>query len=479
MNANSLPDFARAYQLERRVEKAKAAANKQPTVDAITWIEQNFYIPETPDHRFTLAPYQKRALAEAMRKDANGNYVYNTVVWSCIKKSLKSCIAAALALYHAYARDWSTIYVIANDLKQADSRVAYYIRRCIELNPRMRAECKINRYLVELPNHSKIEAIPIDPSGEAGSNADFLIFSELWGWRHESALRMWTEMTLSPMKFGKSQRWVETYAGFVGESVILESLYDTVVKEENCIDGDTELYASGSILTLWNTRPKHEWQTDAYYQSEAAILTPSEFDRVHRNKFSASSESFVQKEWWDACKGDLPDMGRFVPMVIGIDAAISGDTFAIVGVSRVQGITYVRYCNVWKPPKDGKIDFNEPRTELERLAREYNLECACFDSYQLYYFSSLIMENGIVYMREFPQGGKRLESDRALYDIIRERKIMHTGDETLTEHVMNANKEVTGDDRKMRIVKRGERMHIDAAVALSMAAYTCEELNLG
>src|SRR5690349_3154152 len=153
-----------------------------------------------------------------MRKDANGNYVYSTVVWSCIKKSLKSCIAAALALYHAYAKDWSTIYVIANDLKQADSRVAYYIRRCIELNPKMKAECKINRYLVELPNHSKIEAIPIDPSGEAGSNADFLIFSELWGWKHDSAQRMWTEMTLSPIKFGKSQRWIETYAGFDGES---------------------------------------------------------------------------------------------------------------------------------------------------------------------------------------------------------------------------------------------------------------------
>src|SRR5689334_5618767 len=176
---NSLPGYLNQQAYQYRLDKARTLSRKE-IPDAITWIEENFRIPETADHRFMLAPYQKRALSEAMRKDANGNYVYSTVVWSDCKKSLKSCVAAALALYDAYAHEWATIYVIANDLKQADSRVAYYIRRAIELNPKMKAECKINRYTIELPNHSRIEAIPIDPSGEAGGNADRLIFSELW-----------------------------------------------------------------------------------------------------------------------------------------------------------------------------------------------------------------------------------------------------------------------------------------------------------
>ena len=413
-----------------------------------------------------------------MRVDEQGNLVYSTVVWSDVKKSLKSICASVRGLYAAFSQEWATVYVIANDLKQADSRVAYYIRRAIELNPDLKRRCKINRYTIELDNHSRIEAIPIDPTGEAGSNADVLIFSELWGWKHDSAQRMWTEMTISPTKFGKSQRWVETYAGFVGESVILENLYEANVKEENRIDADLELYAKGSILTLWNTHARLEWQTREYYQSEAAVLTPSEYSRVHENRWASSSDGFVPTEWWNACKGELPAIHKHVPMVVGVDAAISGDTFAMVGVSRINGVIYVRYCNIWTPPKGGTIDFNEPRQELERLASLYNLECVCFDSYQLYYFSSLMIERGIVYMLEFPQASKRLESDRALYDKIRERKIVHTGDAVLTEHILNANKEITGDDRKLRIVKRSDSAHIDAAVALSMASYTCEELEL-
>lgn len=476
MTNQPLPPYLSQQAQLYRLSKARKPVTV--TDDLCTWAEQNFFIPETSDHRLTIAPYQQRALNEAMRTDDNGNFIYSTVIWSDVKKSIKSVLSACRGLYAALSRDWSTVYVIANDLKQADSRVAYYMRRAVELNPDLKRRCKINRYTIEFDNHSRIEAIPIDPSGEAGSNADLLIFSELWGWKHDSAQRMWTEMTLSPTKFGKSQRWVETYAGFVGESVILENLYQANVKEGSRIDRDIELYANGSILTLWNTVPRLSWQTPEYYQSEAAILTPSEFERVHRNKFSASADSFVPIEWWDSCKGVLPDMNKHVPLVIGIDAAVSGDCFAMVGVSRVNGIVYVRFVYVWYPPKNGQISFAEPMTKLTELCTQYNCECVSFDEYQMSMFAQQMMDKGIVYMRPFPQGGKRLESDRALYDQIRERQIVHTGDPVLTEHIMNANKEVTGDDRKLRIVKRHEKLKIDSAVALSMSAYTAIELEL-
>jgi phage terminase large subunit-like protein len=446
--------------------------------DIVTWAQDNFFIPETSDHRLTIAPYQQRALNEAMRVDANGNFVYSTVVWSDLKKGIKSVLGACRGLYAALTKEWSTVYVIANDLKQADSRVAYYMRRAVELNPELKRRCKVNRYLIEFDNHSRIEAIPIDPSGEAGSNADLLIFSELWGWKHDSAQRMWTEMTLSPTKFGKSQRWVETYAGFVGESPILEMLHDTAVVNGERIDDDIELYRSGSILALWNTKPRLEWQTPEYYASEAAILPPSEFNRVHRNQWAQSSEGFVPSEWWDACKVDLPAFSRNTPMVIGIDAAVTSDLFAMVGVSRVKGTTYVRYVKTWRAPQGGKIDFDEPRQELERLAREYNVECACYDPYQMAMFAGLVTQRGLVYMQEFTQAGRRLESDKALYDAIRQRTIAHDGDALLREHVMNANREVAPQDNKLRIVKRQESMKIDALVALSMCHHTIVELEI-
>lgn len=459
---------------------SKARKTTVPTSDICTWIEQNFLIPETPDHHFYLAPYQKRALTEAMRKDNNGNYVYSTVVWSDIKKSNKSTIAAARGLYAAYCVDWGSVYAIANDLKQADSRVAYYMRRAIELNPSMKQECKINRYTITLPNQSRIEAIPVDPTGEAGGNADCLIFSELWGWKHAAHIRMWTEQTLSPTKFGRSQRWAEGYAGEIGESPILEMLYQAGVVNGKRIDEDVELYANGSLLVLWNTRPRLEWQTPEYYASESAILPPMEFDRIHRNKWAQSSDAFVPVEWWTACKQPYPQFNHYTPIVIGLDAAISGDSFAMIGISRVGGKCYIRFVHIWYPPKNGKIDFDEPRKQLEHYARNYNVECCTYDPYQLEYFASLMSNSGVVYMRPFNQGVERLESDTMLFHAIRERNIIHDGNEELTMHVMNSNKEMTGtDDRKMRIVKRHENAKIDANVATSMAHKVACDLQLG
>lgn len=450
----------------------------EPIGDIVTWSEKNFFIPETDDHKLTIAPYQQYTLHEAMRTDDNGNFVYSTVVWSDTKKSIKSVLSACRGLYAALAKDWSTVYVIANDLKQADSRVAYYMRRAVELNPELKRRCKINRYTIEFDNHSRIEAIPIDPSGEAGSNADLLIFSELWGWKHEAAQRMWTEMTLSPTKFGQSQRWVETYAGFDGESPVLEALYQSTVKEENRIHDDIELYAKGNVLTLWNTQPRLSWQTDAYYRSEAGILTPSEFDRVHRNMWSRSSEAFLPATWWDACKIDtMPTFHRHVPVVIGIDAAVSGDCFAMVGVSRLNKQAYVRFVYVWYPPKNGQISFNEPMAQLIQLSKDYNLASCVYDEFQMTMFAQLIIEKGTVYMESFSQAGKRLEADKNLYDHVRERKISHDGNEVLREHVLNANQKADGDS-KLRIVKRQESMKVDACVALSMCLHAAVEYEL-
>lgn len=465
MTNQPLPPYLSQQGQLYRLSKARKLSTPV-TTDICTWAEDNFFIPETPDHKLKIAPYQKTAIAQAMEVDANGDFVYNTVVWSDVKKSIKSVLSACRGLYAALTNEWATVYVIANDLKQADSRVAYYMRRAVELNPDLKRRCKINRYTIEFDNHSRIEAIPIDPSGEAGSNADLLIFSELWGWKHDAAKRMWTEMTLSPTKFGKSQRWVETYAGFVGESPILENIFQSVVSEENRIDPDIELYAKGSVFVLWNTHPRLEWQTDAYYRSEEAILTPNEYLRVHRNQWSQSTDTFVPIEWWDACKSEYPAFTRTTPMVLSIDAASLHDSFALIGVSRVNKVTYKRYLRVWTPPKNGQIDYDEAMQELLRLIREYNVMCVTYDPYDMTYFSQLVIAKGVVAMLPFSQAGERLIADRELYNAIRERTIAHDGDPVLREHVMNANRKSV--DGSLRIIKRQDNMKIDATVALSM-----------
>ncbi len=478
-----------AYRREQvqRARTAQRGAGPGVSVDPVTWIETEFYIPELSGP-IQLAPYQRAVLHEAYRTDGAGRFVYSVVVWSDLKKSAKSSIAAAVALERATRLTWGSIKIIANDLKQSDSRVAFYARRAIELNKTGFKDWHIkpSGYQIVTPQRTTIEAIPVDPKGEAGGTDDFICFSELWAANQNAAQRMWTEMTLSPTKYGTSQRWVESYAGFSGESPLLEQLYETGVKQGRQLTlpdapPDLEIYANDAarMLVLWNTVPHCEWQTEEYYAQEAAVLTPGEFNRVHRNQWATSESTFVPGDWWKSCQGDIPDFDPRTPVIVGMDAGVSSDCFALVGVSKQEDTIYVRFTRVWKPPKNGKIDFDViERVIREELTKSFNVVQIAFDAHQLHQMSTRLMRDGVAWLKDFGQSGPRLVADKSLYDLIRDRRIVHDGDPILTEHILNANAKSEGEIDKLRIVKRSAMLKIDAAVALSMAASEAMRLNI-
>ena len=478
---------------------------------AVTWIEHEFFIPETRNDphirgHLVLQPYQRDVLHEALTPDENGNYKYSIIVWSDIKKSAKSTIAAAVNLYRATFTEFGEFYIVANDLKQADSRVAHYLRRAIMLNPKMKDKYKIQGYRITTPSGSFIEAIPIDPSGEAGGNADQVCWSELWGVNEDAKQNMWVEQTIPPGKFGKAFRWVESYAGFTEESQLLYNLYDLGVKQGellwpdklyNVTEGEPtplELYVNKEVgmLCLWNTQPRCPWQTKRYYLEEQAILPPHQFQRIHRNQWVSNVETFVPLEWIMAC-GRKQDEWPVIniarqPMVVALDAATSNDDFGIWMGCRHP--TYPEevltiYAKKWSPSKiTGKIDFtgNEnnpgPELTLRKLISDYNVVQVCYDPYQLYDFCNRLKREQLAWFKPFNQGNDRLKADSQLRDLIRDRRFWHRFEPDLIEHFQNANAKIDDQDSKVRIVKRVDRLKIDLAVAASMGSYSLLYLNL-
>lgn len=454
----------------------------------INWIETEFYVPELSGPMI-LFPYQKAVLREAFRQDADGKFVYDFILWGDIKKSIKSSIAAAVVLFRTLTTAWGSFTIVANDLKQADSRVFFYIKRAIELNPRLKLFARATGYKINCSNHATIEAIPVDPNGEAGGGSDMVEYTELHGFSKKAALKLWTETTIPPAKHGYAQRWADTYAGMSGESPILEPIYDQVCKPENLIDLGIEglqVYAKDRILALWNTVPRLPWQTKEYYASEAQVLTPSEFDRVHGNKWSASENAFVPGQWWDACDyralglDGLPALDKYKEIAVGIDAAVSGDCFGIVAVSRDGDNVIVRYARQWTPPKNGKLIYSNPEDEnddeypegvLRWLAKEFHVVVYGYDPYQLHNLCTNLMLDGVGLFEEIKQGEPRLEADKQLFDVIRERRIIHDNDPDLTAHIKNANRHEDPQSHQLRIVKRANHLKIDLAVSLSMATY--------
>lgn len=455
--------------------------------DPVTWIEQWFYIPETRGP-IVLSDYQRQALRQLLATNDDEQFHYSIIIWSDIKKSAKSTLAAGVVLWRAFQVDmtdgWGSVYIVANDLKQADSRVAYYLRRAIQLNPTLRALCKVRlgSYKVTLPNQTFIEAVPIDPTGEAGSNADMVVFSELWGAHSKAQEQMWTEMTLPPNKFGRSFRWVETYAGYRGSSPLLERLYNQAVKHGQRLDNDLELYhaPTARMAALWNTQPRLPWQTAAYYASEEQALDASEFLRVHRNQWSDGGvAAFLPSiTLWDACREELPPIDPREPLVVALDAGVSGDMFVVVGVSRHplrHDDVAVRYVRGYDP--QGKpLDYGPIEQDLRDFIATHNVICMPYDPYQLHYLAGRLSD--VVWADEFSQGADRLEADRQLLDLVMQRRLAHDGDALLRTHAQNADRKLEGDERRLRIVKRSSTLKIDALVATSMASYRCLSLNL-
>lgn len=450
-----------------------------------------------------LQEYQRDALTEALSKDENGNYKYSLIVWSDIKKSAKSSIAAAVNLYRAMYTEFGEFYVIANDLKQANSRVAQYIRRAIQLNPKMH-KWKQHGYSITSPSGSIIEAIPIDPSGEAGSNADQMTWSELWGANETAKQNMWAEMTNSPTKYGKSFRWVESYAGWAEEAELLYSLYELGTKQGHLLWPDRlypvtggapeplELYVNetAGMLCLWNTVPRCPWQTPKYYASEEQVLAPNQFQRIHRNKWVSSTQTFVPMEWWGGCARkpeEWPEVKKEQPRIITLDAATSDDCFGLVMGCRhplTPEDTLLEFSQKWEPGINGKINFQGteerpgPERVLRRLINEYNVIEVAYDPHQLHDMATRLSQEHLAWFREFNQGDERLIADADLRKAISERRIWHRGEADMTEHMQNADFMQDKEDRKLRIVKRAQKLKIDLTVCLSMLHRELHRLNL-
>lgn len=474
--------------------------------DIVEWAEGNFFLADTGE-RIVIPEIVAKALREALKRDENGRYVYSTVVWSWPKKSMKSTTIALVADYVATFKPRARIKLIGNDLKQADSRVGEYLRESLLIGQKegtrdQAIKISYSKYRINYPNRSYIEMLPIDAHGEAGGNDDLIVCSELWGWMSNAHQRMWTETTQSPTKMGYSQRWVDTYAGFEGESTILEGLYDATVKEENLLVAqvdtatekgrqeqralqeywdDFEIYAKGGVLTIWCTRPLFYWQTPEYYADQRVTLTAPEYRRIHRNQWTTSENIFVNYHWWENCRdAALPAVDPDEELVVAIDAATDEDAFAIVAVARdprnptKDGALVLRYWDVWYPKQlknegeGGKFTYEEPKAMLRWLANHRNVVQFAYDPYQMKDTADELEKEGLGWFAPFGQQVERSIADKMFHDIIRAGTFKHQADHRLDSHIKNANAKTESRSR-MRIVKRKDHLKIDLAVAASMA----------
>lgn len=517
----------------RTIAQTTANANESVT----DFGERTFYVPETgapirfePHQALILQLMFDPALASSLGVP-NG---YQTLVFSTVKKSGKTTIAALAARWVAECwGNFNEVYSIANDREQSRGRVYAKALQSIMLDPRWDRNAKeirdywriIEREATHIPSGSYLRAVSNDYKGEAGSNPTATFWSELWGYTLESSRRLWDEMTPVPTR-PRSIRFVETYAGFENESTLLIGLFEktTTLSESKDAQGarritrddlaavglewpfpttrdpELPLFVNPTLRSFayWDQGPlarRMPWQTPAYYAAQATEMRPEVFDRLHSNEWVSSVSTFIPKEWWIACTARpvdaVPPLTPTEPIVLAADASVSGDCTALTAVSRNpnptlrrEKHTIARLTRTFTPPKGGTLNYSSPgglKDSIREIISKYNVVELAYDPYQLHDVMTVFRDEGLVWTRPFSQGDERMVADFALYTDIRDRHILDdTGpDPDLAAHLQHAGAKIPKDSNtKLRLVKKAEDSKIDNAVTLSMANYECKRLLL-
>lgn len=398
--------------IKKRLEEKKHRESLVVHTDPVEWMESRFYIPST-GQPIVLFPHQKVFLKMALTRDAQGYFPYRTLIYSTIKQSGKSTMAAAITRWYAETqRRRQECYTIGNDMEQAKLRSFREIRWSLEETPGFNHHSNTlpGEWIVQktqmkcLLTGTEIRALPVDAKGEAGGKPAIQVWTELWGAENEDALRFWDELTPIPT-IPDSMRMIETYAGYDGESTLLQSQYELgmtgrqlterEIRERTGIvhsfaesPNDDDLVPiwenrAASVLMYWDSGPQARrmpWQQgergNEYYAQQELSLLPNAFDRLHNNYWTSSSTGFIRAEHWDACAEEIEPIypGDRTPLVVAVDAATTNDCFAIVAVSRHpdperrKEHVAVRACKVWNPKDNGGVvDYAEAEMFLRRL----------------------------------------------------------------------------------------------------------------
>lgn len=410
-----------------------------------------------------------------------GHPAARNILDSRSKKQGKSATGGLVALYMASRRRGSEVVISAADLDQSKDRVFKSVKFAVENSPIWR-KCKVYKTVVELDNGSIIQAIPYDWRGASGGNYSAVIFDELHTYTQEGQRRQFDELIIPPTQ-PEGVRWIASYAGFLGESILLKEIWDRALSGER-LEGELPIWrnqAAGllALIDQGEESWRMPWTTPGFMAEVAASERPSTYRRLWLNEWVSAESEFITPEQWQACESaevrplTVGDRGRRV--VFGADASTSRDLTALVGVEMVGDLADVVYCHVWRPVR-GLLRLGKPTVdlsatigaEIQRLHNLGQVQSVYYDPYQLHSIA-LDLEKAGVSMVELPQTAARTSADQALFDAIVGHSLRHYGEPTLTEHITNAVAIETA--RGFRLAKEKTSRKIDAAVALSMANY--------
>lgn len=459
------------YKAMARLKAAEQAARAALPPDLPNWIYGECWIEEPQGSATGLIPFH---LWPAQQSALDVLVKTKQVIILKARQLGLSWLVIAYAVWLCLFHKNKTVLVFSKDQDSANEivRRAGVIWR--NLKEKVAKQVVDNQGEIAWENGSRIKSFAATEHAGSSFTASLIILDEFAKMRFPESIYTSVKPTVAD---GGAVIVVSTAQG---QGDLFSQLWEGALKKQNSF---------APIFIPWNARPGR----DATWYARAASDAVSEAH--HRQEYPANAEeafTVVGEErflpsmiLWDACREDLPPLGAREPMVLAADAAVTGDSWGLLGVTRHparRNDVAIRYCQEWKPPTGGQIDFlgTEERPGPERMIRKlkagYNVVQLAYDPYQMADMAQRLTREQVIWCKPFNQAGDRLEADKQLLDLILSKRLAHDGNATLRQHIDNANRKPDAETHKLRIVKRASALKIDLAVCASMASAECLRL---
>jgi phage terminase large subunit-like protein len=321
---------------------------------------------------------------------------------------------------------------------------------------------------VRFSNGSVVKAMASEYKGAAGGRQVLTIFDELWAYDSERALRLFEEMT-PPPTIPDAFVLIVSYAGFTGESTVLEKLYYRGLGGRK-LSRKYEVTAHGGLVMFWSHKRRQPWQTKEYYRDQRLNLREGAFRRLHQNEWVSAESAFISAEQWDAIVDpSLSPALNGKAVFLGVDLGVKSDSSAVVAVGWDQSRKKiaVAFHHIWKPLKGQPVNLDEVKQYLVDVHRLHRVQGAFADPSQCFLLIQQLSQAGIK-VQEFSQTlANTVKMGETLFSLVRDKNLVAYRSQNLREHVLNATGIETASG--VRMVKGKSTRKIDAAIALAIA----------
>jgi phage terminase large subunit-like protein len=235
-------------------------------------------------------------------------------------------------------------------------------------------------------------------------------------------------------------------------------LHEWALEETDDVD-DLDLVAEANPAS---------WQTPTALRrrKESPSMTPFRWMRFACGIWTDQDEPWIDPAEWDACKGEIyfdSDNAQF----LGVDIGQVYDSSAVVRACWVKDKLHIDF-RLWDPQPGKPVQIGEVEAHIIDLAVQGKVMECVYDPARFGRSAEILAERGVNVVDFPPSDSRMVPASNTLYDLVREGKIVHSGDPRLRRHVMaGIASEVEGG---WRISKKKSRKKIDALIALALAA---------